>query len=191
MFQSPLVRVLDVRIPPGDTSAYHIHADPMVVIAVEDARIRIQAPGSTIGAVASPRATPYAFDNWTQSLPYTHRVVNVDTRPLHYVVAEWRGRSGPQAPAIPDDADRRLVDEGTTARVYQITLAPGAATEPHTHPTPGLVVQATAGTFLQEGDRQAEGGTGAGSWSWRETAGPHVLRNQGSTPLIIYEIDWR
>ena len=107
-----------------------------------DARIRIQAPGSPVGAVASPRATPYVFDNWSQALPYTHRVVNTDTLPLHYVVAEWLARSGPEAPALPDDANRRLVKEGPTSRVYQVSLAPGTATEPHTHATPGLVVLA-------------------------------------------------
>jgi len=177
VFQNALARVLDVRIGPGDTTAYHIHADPMVGIAVQDARIRIQGPGSTVGAVALPRATPYVFDNWSQALPYTHRVVNTDTLPLHYVVAEWLARSGPEAPALPDDANRRLVKEGPTARVYQVTLAPGTATEPHTHAAPGLVVVA--------------GGTDAGSWSWREPAEPHVLRNGGTTRLIIYEIDWR
>ena len=43
----------------------------------------------------------------------------------------------------------------------------------------------------EEGGGRAEGGTGAGSWSWREPAEPHVLRNGGTTRLIIYEIDWR
>jgi quercetin dioxygenase-like cupin family protein len=191
VFQSALVRVLDVRIGPGDTTAYHIHADPMVGIAVQDARIRIQGAGSPLGAVASPRATPYVFDNWSQALPYTHRVVNTDTLPLHYVVAEWLARSGPEAPALPDDANRHLVNEGPTTRVYQVTLAPGTATEPHTHATPGLVVLATAGPLREEGGGRAEGGTGAGSWSWRESAEPHVLRNGGTTRLIIYEIDWR
>ena len=177
VFQNALARVLDVRIGPGDTTAYHIHADPMVGIAIQDARIRIQGPGSPVGAVALPRATPYVFDNWSQALPYTHRVVNTDTLPLHYVVAEWLAPSGPEAPALPDDANRRLVTEGPTSRVYQVTLAPGTATEPHTHATPGLVAVA--------------GGTDAGSWSWREPAEPHVLRNGGTTRLIIYEIDWR
>ena len=66
------------------------------------------------------------------------------------------------------------------------------------------VVRAEAALFLatslgllmlhlrrREGGGRAEGGTGAGSWSWREPAEPHVLRNGGTTRLIIYEIDWR
>ena len=191
VFQSPLVRVMDVRVPPGETTGYHVHADRMVGIAVQDARIWSQALGAPPGAVAAPRATPGTFDNWSQTLPYTHRVANVDTVPLHYVVAEWLARPGPETPALPDGPDRRLIREGATARVYEITLDPGTVTEPHMHATPGLVVLGTPGALSEEGRPRARGGSGAGSWSWRDTAGPHVLRNDGATRLVVYEVDWR
>lgn len=191
VFEGPLVRVLDVRIPAGDTSAYHVHAAPMVAVAVQDARIWAQAPGAPAGPVATPGATPYVFTNWSQTLPYTHRVANADTAALHYVVAEWLARSGPAGPALPDGPDRRLLQEGPTTRVYEITLAPGAATEPHAHPTPGLVVLGSAGMLAEEGSPRARGGTGGGSWTWREAADRHLLRNEGSTRMVIYEIDWR
>jgi len=83
-----------VRVPPGETTGYHVHADRMVGIAVQDARTWAQVLGAPPGAVAAPRAAPGIFDNWSQTLPYTHRVANVDTVPLHYVVAEWLARSG-------------------------------------------------------------------------------------------------
>ena len=191
VYRSPLVRILDVRIPAGDTSAYHIHDAPMVGIAVQDARTWSQAPGAPPGPARVPPPTPSAFTNWTQSLPYTHRVGNADSVPLHYVVAEWLGRSGGEVTALPADERRSLVEEGPTARVYQITLAPHAATWAHTHVGPGLVVQATDGTLTDDGGPRAHGGTGAGSWSWREGPYRHRLRNAGSTKLVVYEIDWR
>jgi hypothetical protein len=191
VFSSSLVRVLDVQIPPGETTGYHLHADRMVGIAVQDTRKWTQAPGAPPSPVAAAEATPYVFDNWSQSLPYTHRVANVDPLPLHYVVAEWLAHPRPEAPSLPDGPNRRLVKEGPTARVYEITLPPGAASEPHTHATPGLVVLGTAGVLSEEGGSRAKGGTGAGSWSWREELDRHVLRNDGSTSLLIFEIDWR
>jgi quercetin dioxygenase-like cupin family protein len=191
VFQSPLVRVLDVRLPPGDTTLYHVHAARMVGIAVQGARIWTQLPGAAPSPVDTPEAIPYVFDNWSQSLPYTHRVANVDTLPLHYVVAEWLARSGPEAPALPDGPSRRLLKEGPTARVYEIVLTPGAATDAHTHAAPGLTVLGTAGGLSEDGSPQAKGGTGAGSWSWRKAPYRHVLRNDGPTRLVIYEIDWR
>jgi quercetin dioxygenase-like cupin family protein len=191
VFHSPLVRVLDVHIPPGDTTAYHRHDAPLVGIAVQDARIRSQLAGAPPGPVSALQATPYVFDNWSQTLPYTHRVANADTLPLHYVVAEWLARSGPDAPALPDGPSRRLIKQGPAIRVYQITLAPGAATEAHTHATPGLTVLGTGGALSEDGRPRSSGGSGAGSWSWREAPYRHVLRNDGPTPMVIYEIDWR
>jgi hypothetical protein len=132
----------------------------MVGIAVQDTRLSYQVPGAPPGPIAIPKATPYVFENWSQPLPYTHRVANVDTLPLHYVVAEWLARSGPEAPRLPDDTNRRLVKEGPTARVYEITLAPGAATEPHTHATPGLVVLGTVRRVLGGGRLAGQG------WEW-------------------------
>ena len=151
------------------------------------------AGGCAAGPVSPLKAPPYVFDNWSQTLPYTHRVANADTLPLHYVVAEWLARSGPDVPALPDGPSRRLLKQGPRIRVYQVTLAPGAATDPHTHPTPGLTVLGTAGALSDDGSPQARGGGGggAGSWSWREAPYRHVLRNDGPTPLVAYEIDWR
>jgi hypothetical protein len=133
VFQNSLVRVLDVRLLPGDTTAYHVHSDRMMGIAVQDARIWIQPKSAPPSPVQVPPPTPHLLDNWSQTLPYTHRVANVDTLPLHYVVAEWRAASGADGPALPDGPSRRLIKEGPTTWVYQITLMPGRATEPHTH----------------------------------------------------------
>jgi hypothetical protein len=191
VFQSPLVRVLEVRIPAGDTTAYHVHANRLIGVAVQDARTWAQVKGAPPSEVKPAPATPYVFDNWSQALPYTHRVANADTVPLHYVGAELLTRSGTDAPALPDGPNRRLIKEGPTGRVYQITLAPGQAIEAHTHAAPGLVVQGNEGVHSDDGHPRARGEKGAGSWSWHEAQYRHVLRNDGFTRLIIYEIDWR
>ncbi|HEX5574453.1 MAG TPA: hypothetical protein VFX42_01165 [Gemmatimonadales bacterium] len=190
-FQSPLVRVLDVRVPAGDTTAYHVHANRLVGVAVQDASTWSQVKGAPPSAVKPAPATPYFFDNWSQTLPYTHRVANADTVPLHYVGAELLTRSGTDAPAFSDGPNRRLIKEGPAGRVYQITLAPGQATELHTHAAPGLVVQGNKGVLSDDGHPRARGGKGGGSWSWHEAQYRHELRNDGSTQLIVYEIDWR
>jgi hypothetical protein len=191
VYGNPLVRVLDVRIAPGDTTAYHVHSAPMVGIAVQDARIWTQAPGAEPGPVATPEPTPSVFTNWSQPLPYTHRVANVDRVPLHYLVAEWLARSGREVPAFPNDETRQLIEESSAVRVYRITLEPRASTWPHTHLGPGLVVLGTGGSLSDDGGPHARGGSGAGSWSWREGPYRHQLRNNGPARLVVYEIDWR
>ncbi|HKU62362.1 MAG TPA: hypothetical protein VJQ44_14145 [Gemmatimonadales bacterium] len=190
VYRNPLVRVLDVRVPAGDTTGYHVHAAPMVAIVVQDALTWSQAPGAPPGPIRVPPPAPSAFTNWSQSLPYTHRVANVDSLPLHYVVAEWVGRSGGEVPALPADGQRTLIEEGPTARVYQIILEPQAETPGHGHAGPGLVVQATGGSLSDDGASVGRGGRGAGSWSWRDGPARHRLRNAGTQKLVVYEIDW-
>jgi hypothetical protein len=192
VFQTALVRILDVRVPAGDTTAYHVHAHRMVGVALVDARTWFQSPGAPPDPAVVPRAVPYVFDNWAGPLPYTHRVANVDTVPLHYLVAELLAPSHTDTPALRDTPARRMVKEGTLARVYQVTLAPHAATESHTHAAPGLTVLATAGMLVEEGSTfGAAGVAGPGRWVWRNPAHTHVLRNTGTATLTVYELDWR
>lgn len=191
VYRNPLVWVLEICLPPGDTTAYHYHSVPMVGIAVEGARILDQVPGEAPGPIPTPPTAPYVFENWSKTLPYTHRVINVDSVPLHYVVAEWHAGYGKEVSALPDTPTRRLIKEGKTARVYEISLVPGDSTEVHTHAAPGLTVLGTPGTLVDDGHPEAQGGRDAGAWSWRGPGYRHVLRNDGADPLIVYEIDWR
>lgn len=192
VFQNSLVRVLDVRILPGDTTAFHVHANRLIGVAVEDARSWTQVFGARPDSIQAAGPVPSFFDNWNDTLPVTHRVANVDSVPIHYVVGEWLASSGIDAAALPDDGMRRLVKEGRIARVYCVTIPAHAATRIHRHTAPGLTVLAKAGVLVDEGDRPAaSGGTSAGQWTWRNSGHRHVLRNQGDQPLTVYEIDWR
>ena len=112
--------------------------------------------------------------------------------PIHYVVAERLAASSSDPPALPDTPTRRLIKEGPLGRVYQVTLAPRAMTESHTHAAPGLTVLATPGVLADDGSAPAAaGGRGVGHWTWRDAAHCHVLRNDGTAAVTVYEIDWR
>ena len=192
VFQNDLVRILDVRVSPGDTTAYHVHAHRLIGVALLDARTWFQSLGAQPDPPVMPRAVPYLFDNWAGPLPYTHRGANVDSVPLHYLVAEQLAPSPTDAPALADTPTRRMVKEGALGRVYEVTLAPHTATEPHTHAAPGLTLLATPGTLVDQGSAPAAvGGTGAERWSWRNPGHRHVLRNAGAAAVTVYELDWR
>jgi hypothetical protein len=54
-----VVRVLDVRTPPGDTTAFHIHANRLIGVAVEDACTQTQLLGRPLpllGSIRRPRS---------------------------------------------------------------------------------------------------------------------------------------
>lgn len=192
VFQNRFVRVLNVVIPAGETTGYHTHAAPIAGAVIEDARSWSQIQGASPGEVGPVRAAGDVIENWDAGLPYTHRVGNVDSVPIHYVVGEWLASPSIEAAPLPETSSRHLVREGAVARVYRILLAPGESTEPHTHAAPGLTIQVTAGPVDDTGAAPAaSGGHGAGAWRWRDPGYLHVLRNRGERPVLVMEIDWR
>ena len=192
VFQNAIARVLDVRVPAGDTTGYHVHAAPNVGVTIESARTWMQPWGGMPGSVQPSGTVGDLFDNWSRALPYAHRVANADSVAFHYVVGEWLASSGRSCGAPPTDGARRVVKEGPRFQVIEIRLAPHAAVPAHVHACPGLLVLATPGTLDEEGPAAvARGGTGAGAWAWHDADHRHALLNAGDAALTLFEIDWR
>jgi len=184
--------VLDVRIPAGATVRYHVHADRMVGVSIRDARTRFQLLGKPLGPVEEAGPVPSVWDNWDDALPLTHRGANIDSVPIHYVVAERVGSSGVDCVPLPDTGTRRLVKRGPMAMIYEIRLPPLTDSALHVHTCPGLTVITTPGTLVEEGmTPAASGGEGMGRWGWRSPGHRHTLLNASSTAITLYEIDWR
>ena len=192
LYQNELVRVLDIRIPPGHVTKYHVHANPYVAVSVQEARVSLQVLGEAAGPSSSRAPVPDWGDNWDDPLPQTHRVANLDTVPLHRIAAEWLRPAPRGCSSLMATRRFELLREGAFGRVYQIRLQPGQLTPWHTHSCPGLSVQGLKGSLLYLGTPPAaEGGSGAGHWIWRNADHRHVIRNRGTKPMTIIEIDWR
>lgn len=194
VFQGRFVRVLDVRVPPGDTTLYHVHADPHVGVMIATARTWGQARGAPASAVDSlADSIGTILDNANEQLPYSHRVGNADTVAFRYVVGQLLAPSGIAAPILPPSSGVRLERETPRARVYRVTLAPGESTRAHRHLQPGLTVQVGAGSLRLEGTtpEAKSPSDGAGAWWWRRAGTQHALRNVGAAPVEVVEIDWR
>jgi len=193
VFENALVRVLDVRVPAGDTTDFHVHANHHIAVVIAGARTWDQSAGTAIPesvSAADPVGT--VFDNASDSIPYTHRVADADTVGFRYIVAQLLAPSGVAPSALPASSGLRLDREALGARIYRVTLAPGESTPRHRHPAPGLTVQVNAGTLRVDGTKPEgrSAATEAGAWWWRGLGAEHVLRNAGSTPVDVVEIDW-
>jgi quercetin dioxygenase-like cupin family protein len=97
VFDSPGTRVLDVQIPPGDTTLFHTHSDPILYVTMSTSRTRSQilgadwsAPGASESrgagrgsGSASPEVVPSTPPGRLMSTtsyaerPLTHRVNNI------------------------------------------------------------------------------------------------------------------
>lgn len=192
VFENAFARVLDVRVPAGDTTLYHTHSHRSAGVVLESATTWVQVMGAERAASSAGDPVGTVLDNWSQQLPYTHRVGNADTTAFHYLIGEWLASSGADAPKLSDTTLMKMEKESPLLRVYRITLPPGASAARHQHGSAGFTVHVQDGRVTEEGSTPTAtgGGSGSGAWRWRAAGYSHTLRNPGSAPLDIIEVDW-
>src|SRR5689334_22319124 len=81
VLQNKYIRLLDVWLPPGDTTMYHIHATPSLFVVLSSTLTTTQIKG---GNWASDRSA--AGKTWYRSFvndTLVHRVANIDTSSFH------------------------------------------------------------------------------------------------------------
>lgn len=192
-YESALVRVLDVRVGPGETTLYHVHADHTFSVVIAAARTWEQFQSRPASPPSADLSAGQVLDNSAATLPYTHRVGNVDTVGFHYVVGVLRAPSGIVAPALAATTGLTLERETQSGKVYRARLAPGEATPAHRHAQPGMTVQVGIGSLRLDGTapEAARPDPGTGAWWWRAAGTQHVIRNTGATVVEVVEIDWQ
>ncbi|MDH4106653.1 MAG: cupin domain-containing protein, partial [Gammaproteobacteria bacterium] len=189
VLQNDQVRVFHVRLPAGAASLWHVHTHDGISVRIGDATIQdepLGGPAQTFelhrGAV-SFGATPAV---------YTHRVNNVGTTPFDNVYIELLGGTGTGNRDAAAPAARRPAEfENERVRVLRRVLAPGEATEMHTHPANAVAVVVTPGTLQVT---QADGTMRAlepqaGAVLWVAAGTTHALRNMGSAAVEIVDVE--
>ena len=84
--ENEFIRLLDVRILPGDTSLFHIHQTPSFFIPLSTTLIGFQMKGQ--GLKESSLSADSTWFNAFESGPLIHRVWNSDTKVLHVIDLE-------------------------------------------------------------------------------------------------------
>jgi len=81
------VRLLDVHINPGDTTLYHIHATPSVIVFISKSTIGAQKMGEAPSAANAVLPAQTSFANYGAN-PITHRVFNAGENIFHVMDIE-------------------------------------------------------------------------------------------------------
>jgi uncharacterized protein (DUF885 family)/quercetin dioxygenase-like cupin family protein len=218
LFANGTTRILEGSVPPGDTSWYHVHAEPVLYLTLSASAQRTQvlgedwsrgrgegaAPGGpspagrgappagrgappplTPGAVTTirPTSTTSYYDQ-----PITHRITNGGDRLFRFMVVT-------NAAAGDDtDADHGFQGKAELAnrwfRAYRITLAPGQSTPSHKHTTESVIVQVSDGRGVAAGPMTWELAE-QGRWAWFDAGTTHQIKNTGTVPLEVIEVDVR
>ncbi len=119
VFENKWVRVLDVHIPPGDTSLMHKHSTPSVFIVLSNTKT-----GSEV--LVEPAKTHFTDGNiWFEGFydkPRIHRVWNSDTVEFHVVDMELLNRNNQTVDPPMDLKSLTLLFDEKPVRGYRANL---------------------------------------------------------------------
>lgn len=123
VFENKKVRILNVLLPPADTSLYHLHSTPSVFISLSTTKTAAQLKGSQ----PSPFGLSTQGNIWFENLapPHTriHRVWNEDTATFHVVDVELFTDDLPFNTKLLSVPDSRVIIDTSWVRVYRLDLA--------------------------------------------------------------------
>lgn len=121
VFENSQVRILNVLLPPGDTTQYHIHHTPSVFILFTNTTTGSQLKG---GAPSSSRsvAGTSIFENLSAPHIRVHRVWNMDTDTFHVMDIELLSVDSGFSQKPLTRQNMRLEIDTPWARVYRLTL---------------------------------------------------------------------
>jgi len=119
------VRLLDVQIPPGDTTQFHIHATPSVFVVLTNAKT-----GSDVISEEDRSALPIPkYDNiWFEGFyvkPRVHRVYNGDEHTFHVMDIELTNKKYHVIDSPLHQKGFVFLFEEKPVRAYRLTLTAG------------------------------------------------------------------
>ena len=189
VFKDSALRVIDVNLPPGDTSLEHSHSHDIATVCIESSRTRTRVPGEDLGEARSPRHRRSERDRLRREGGRAH-----PSESRHGAVPPHRGQnrrtSGwSEGPPLTAPATT-LARESRAFRVYDVALAPGTAPATHVHAAPTIAI-------LIEGSVSASSGESAkrlrapGEWLQVPAGHPHTIGVAGSAGVRVTEIELR
>ena len=121
------VRLLDVHIPAGDTSRFHIHATPSVFLILTEANT-----GAEIISEEDRKDNPIRnYGNiWFEGFyikPRIHRVYNNDTHEFHVMDIELTNRNFIEIDSVINQDAFNFLFEEVPVRAYRLKLLPGSS----------------------------------------------------------------
>jgi mannose-6-phosphate isomerase-like protein (cupin superfamily) len=190
-FDNGRVRLIELIIPKGKTTLYHTHRHDGFFIFCGAAHVGFQKLGEQPLVVSmqpgSRNFTP------AENGPYTHRVFSAKDEDICVSALELIGSPAVKLASTADDRfpPFEILINNQRGRLYRLRLGPGEVTETFTRPASTAVIAVSSGRISE----QAKGKTSRlwdfepGSFRWIEAGEELSIRNAGSTPLELIEIE--
>jgi len=193
VFTNQYVTMLDVYVPPGRNTGYHIHVQDSVSVNISVGDQTNQDFGSTV--VSPPnrgekgRATfaPYVKDGMR-----THKATNVGQTPFHNVSFLFTSpqpyRLTPSTRNVPGFTQ---VMDNERVRGWRVVLQPGQSTGQITQTAPGVRIVVSGGEIAEIVPGAVDRGwyLGDGEYFWQDPGTTRSIRNIGTTPVEFLEFE--
>jgi hypothetical protein len=187
------LRILDIQIPPGDTTLFHSHSSPMLYVPIASSRTRSQdLGGEWSGGGAAPAAVPaaparpgrvFAPANYVEK-GQTHRVNNFGAS-LFRLIGIGNMTPGDAAPPRASATSPEL--ESRWYRAERLVIAPGASAPVPSAAGTVVVVMQTNGSAALDG-KVWHPLNGPGDFARIDGTTTHVVHNRGASEIELVAI---
>jgi quercetin dioxygenase-like cupin family protein len=206
VFDSPGTRILDVQIPPGDTTLFHTHSDPILYVTMSTSRTRSQNLGADLSASPSAAANAPSAPNAPVSpsvppgrmmsttsyaeRPQTHRVNNFGPT-LFRLIGITNASAGDDSPGPSAGFDIEAEISNRWFRGYRRALTAQETVEHrHANPVAIVLVAGAAGVRTQAMAASAHPLSQPGAFLFLDAGATHVLR-AGAPDTQVVEVEVR
>jgi quercetin dioxygenase-like cupin family protein len=192
VFADEALRVLEVRIPAGDTTLEHRHDNDLATVNLENGRTRTRNSGADWGT-PRVRMPGEVTVNEYSGRPTAHVVQNIDLIPYRLVgVENLRPESWSQGAPITAPGTR-VLNESRAFRVYEVRMDGAVGETRHVHDVP-VMLALIDGSVTVAGDNPQLGQplTTPGQWAVVPAGQPHTVRKaEGAEEGRLIEIEVR
>lgn len=179
VFHAGAVRILDVQIPPGDVTLYHIHDTAILYVPISISPTDTQILGRDwlgVGPNDASRFTGLVVvsDTSYATAPLTHRVKNVGSGLFRLIAIT--NAAAPEAPATQSPPGTPVLSSPWYSAT-QLSLAPQASSEWAAPGAPTVIVLPSTGRVRVERDGETIPLGAPGTWAYIETGQRYRITN--------------
>lgn len=194
VFSNQYITLLDVYIPPGRNTGYHIHSQDQVSVNISVAQQTNQNYGSAVvnppGAGAERgRAT---FTGYVKEGTRTHKATNIGKTPFHNISFLLTAPRPYGTTASTREALGYVqIMDNERVRGWRIVLDPGQSTSQITQTAPGLRVVVQPGEIAEVVPNRADRAMwlGEGQYFWQDPGTTRAVKNIGTTRVEFVEFE--
>jgi hypothetical protein len=182
------LRIIDLQVPPADTSLFHTHAYDNVTIRLFPTASQTQEWGKDWDPPSERPAGAIAGAEYAGGQLPAHRVRNLGKSLWRQIVVENVRTSGwtvgPGDPALAPHLER----DTRSFRAYRFQLTGAASATTHRHAGPVVSVLVSGQAELGDGGRRL---TQVGEWAVGQASTNHRLARVGAVDTEVVEVELR